>query len=442
MLDRPIRLFVLVSMGSGIVYLACVFIVLNNPIFHRAFLLIVGTGFVMRIISATSDPILEDDFYRYLWDGGVTASGHNPYQYAPDDVFFFHEPLNIPISLHALSEEAGVVANRVNHSDLGTIYPPVSQGAFAIAHWIKPWGTHSWRAVLFLSDCLAVFILLKLLARANLPRHYVAVYWLNPLLIKETYNSLHMDLLAVPFLLLTMYWVSTNRHLKAGAAAVAAIGCKLWPLILVPTLLRHSPPPRKKLIITITMSALLLIAVSWPMFSAVQSGSSSGFYAYGERWEMNDALFMVFDWMVQTIASPFNATTATTDWIVRLVIGGLLLAWTFWNIRTQSRTIPELANRWVLITGALFMLSPTQFPWYYIWILPWLSIAPRYSLLILTAMLPIYYLKFYYQAIDQVDFFHTRLVWLEYAPTIGLIIWEFYQYQKRNTTTTLDQHAK
>lgn len=441
MLERPIRLYVTISAISGLVYLGGVYIVLGKPLPRRWIYFILGTGLFMRLILFFSQPILEDDFYRYLWDGGVTASGHNPYQYTPDDIFHFHEPLGIPPALHNLSDEAGIVATRVNHSELGTIYPPLTQGAFAIAHWILPWSVHSWRGVLLVFDCMAAFLLLKILLRAGLPQQYLAIYWINPLLLKETYNSLHMDVILIPFLLMTLYWVSANKHLRAGIAMVVAIGCKLWPLILIPTLIRHQTPAFKKLVIAISCSAFLLLVIGWPMLAAVQSGSSSGFYAYGERWEMNDALFMFFDWTIQTLAVPFDASKNTTDWIVRAVVGGLLLTWTLWNVRTQSATVPELANRWVLITGALFMLSPTQFPWYYVWILPWITIAPRYSMLILTVMLPMYYLKFYYQAIDHVDFFHNRLVWVEYAPTLGLIIWEFYLYRKKNTIA-LEAHAK
>ena len=38
-----------------------------------------------RGILAFKAPILEDDYYRYLWDGQVFLSGINPYQFAPLD---------------------------------------------------------------------------------------------------------------------------------------------------------------------------------------------------------------------------------------------------------------------------------------------------------------------------------------------------------------------
>jgi len=438
MLGRPIRTFVAVSMLAGLFYLACVHLILKKNLSRDWVLALISVGFVMRLVSFFSNPILEDDFYRYLWDGGVTASGHNPYQYIPDDVFYFHEPMAVPSELVTLADESGNVAVRVNHSDLGTIYPPVAQGAFATAYLISPWNTMAWRAVLFFCDVTVVFLLFRLLMNAGLSPQYLGIYLLNPLVIKETYNSLHMDLLVIPFLLFAILRITSNGHVRAGFAVAAAIGCKLWPLILVPTLYRHRPPSFKKLVMVTVCSAIVLILWAWPMLAAVQSGSSSGFFAYGDRWEMNDALFMVFDWIIQTVSGPLGASKNNTDWMVRVTIALLLIAWTLWHCRTESKTIPDLANRWVLIIGALFLLSPTQFPWYFIWVLPFLTLAPRYSFLVLTAMLPMYYLKFYYNAVGDVDFFHNRLVWLEYAPTFGLILWEFFQYRKTESA----HHAK
>ncbi len=40
-------------------------------------------GGVSRLALLFSTPILETDFYRYLWDGAVTATGHDPYRISP-----------------------------------------------------------------------------------------------------------------------------------------------------------------------------------------------------------------------------------------------------------------------------------------------------------------------------------------------------------------------
>ncbi len=54
----------------------------NNKLWFGA---IIGVGLLSRLILIPSQPVLEDDYYRYLWDGAVTAHGYNPYVYSPLD---------------------------------------------------------------------------------------------------------------------------------------------------------------------------------------------------------------------------------------------------------------------------------------------------------------------------------------------------------------------
>ena len=59
---------------------------------------------------------------------------------------------------------------------------------------------------------------------------------------------------------------------------------------------------------------------------------------------------------------------------------------------------------WVLIIlgsifavlGALFILSPVGFPWYFVWCVPLLPFARRKSWYLLTGLLFVYYLRFWF----------------------------------------------
>jgi len=72
-------------------------------------------------------PILEDDYYRYLWDGAVTANALNPYAYSPQQVL---KGTDIPVELTQLAEESGEVIHSINHPEIRTIYPPIAQAFF------------------------------------------------------------------------------------------------------------------------------------------------------------------------------------------------------------------------------------------------------------------------------------------------------------------------
>ena len=44
---------------------------------------IMGLALVLRLVAVQADPLLEDDHYRYLWDGHRTLTALDPYRLAP-----------------------------------------------------------------------------------------------------------------------------------------------------------------------------------------------------------------------------------------------------------------------------------------------------------------------------------------------------------------------
>jgi hypothetical protein len=88
---------------------------------------------------------------------------------------------------------------RVPYPDIQTIYPPVTQLFFFIHHVLAPWDLDVWRAMLLI-DAPTLLLLLKLLTALKKSRALVMIYGLNPLLITETMNAGHMDVLLLPFL--------------------------------------------------------------------------------------------------------------------------------------------------------------------------------------------------------------------------------------------------
>jgi len=73
--QRPIVLCVCIGMIAGVLYLFAALVVRNIPCSKTLLAWAIAAGFIMRAVLMNSTPILEDDYYRYLWDGAVTASG-------------------------------------------------------------------------------------------------------------------------------------------------------------------------------------------------------------------------------------------------------------------------------------------------------------------------------------------------------------------------------
>ena len=418
MLERPHLLLVAILMAMGVAYLVAAHaLVQSRNLNLNVAIIIVLVGLFMRAAMAFSTPVQEDDFYRYLWDGALTANVHNPYGILPHD-------LGEDESLAALAMESGSVHARVNHGELGTIYPPTAQGAFALAHLLKPWSLAAWRTVLFGFDLATALLVLLALRQAALPLAWVGIYWWNPILVKETFNSLHMDIVVLPCALLAMLCASASRPGRAVFALVLAIGAKVWPVILAPLMFRAIRTTPRHWMVAGIIALLLTIAMVIPVLDTLSLGEHSGFRAYGEHWEMNDALFMIFAKSSEFTTNLLNFEESVARIVARVVAFLLLLAWTLHWSRSPVADSRDLAGRIVLVMAALFMLSPTQYPWYYVWIVPFLALSPRPSMLVLSAMLPMYYLKFYFDARDNVHLFHNGLVWLEYAPVFALAVWE------------------
>ena len=142
----------------------------------------------------SSTPILEVDFNRYLWDGAVTANGLNPYKYSPYEIQNTEKtPGEIPQDYLELARESNGILGKINHSDLKTVYPPVTQIAFALAHMISPWDIIAWRFILLAVDVITLFLLFKIFRQLNLSVFWLIIYWWNPLLIKEIFNSFRKE---------------------------------------------------------------------------------------------------------------------------------------------------------------------------------------------------------------------------------------------------------
>jgi hypothetical protein len=241
--------------------------------------------------------------------------------------------------------------------------------------------------------------------------------------VKEIFNSAHMDALVFPFVLAAVLWAIKERTLPAAGSLALAAGVKIWPIVLLPFILRPALAAPRRLIAGLITFGLLLGGIMLPVYAA-GLGRDSGFVAYGRYWEMNDALYMLFLWGVEGCRAAVGFAAGNDQLIARAVVLGVLAAIVALLVRDRPPTPEAFCQRCGLAVAALFLLSPTQFPWYYTWMIPLLALRPRGSLLLLTVLLPIYYLRFAFKARGQVDIFDYGVVWLEYVPVWALFVAE------------------
>ena len=136
------------------------------------------------------------------------------------------------------------------------------------------------------------------------------------------------------------------------------------------------------------------------------------------------------------ISSPICQDGLNAQAVTRVLVACLLMAWTLWVVKVDDHDPQEINRRFLLVTAALFLLSPTQFPWYSLWMLPFLALHPKFSLLALSALLPLYYFRTYLEARALVKVYDHGVVWLEYAPVWYLLIREWSRGCKKRILKT------
>jgi hypothetical protein len=330
----------------------------------------------------------------------------------------------VPPQVHQLATDSGNIIQRINHASLATCYPPVAELLFAAAHLVGPWSLTAWRIVLLAFDAVTLALLCAILRQLGRSPMYVAAYWWCPLAVKEGFNSAHMDITILPFVLGALWLSLRSERVRDRIAASGllgiAVGIKFWPIVLAPMLFRPVVRKASSLIPALAVFGGLLGLQFLALMPSLGMGAESGVLAYGQQWEMNDALFMTLLWMVRRV--PWVAEHAA--FITRGIVASILGLVIFVAIYQEKKTPEEWYRRALWIVAAVFLLSPTQFPWYYLWVLPLLVISPRPSLLLLAALLPIYYLRFHFKALDQVDTFDHGIVWVEFVPVWCLLLAE------------------
>jgi hypothetical protein len=139
---------------------------------------------------------------------------------------------------------------------------------------------------------------------------------------------------------------------------------------------------------------------------------------------MNDGLFTLIvtamGGLIEVVGGDGERAQMATRILVAAAVGSAAL-WASWR---PIRSSMDLCQRCLAVLAAMFLLGPTQYPWYSIWMLPFLAVSPRLPLLLLSALLPLYYLRFPFKDRGLEAWFDYGVVWLEYLPVWVVLAWE------------------
>jgi hypothetical protein len=212
---------------------------------------------------------------------------------------------------------------------------------------------------------------------------------------------------------------------------------------------------------------------------------SESLRAFLSRWEMNDFLFLIMienlrpsaelppeqiawfavtpdswrQYLVDKVATLAHWPLERVPFLLtRLLLGGVfivvLVLLALWA-EARPSTVPgnepsqrepdetSLINRWLAATFLtlvwLWLLLPTQNPWYLTWSLPFLPFARSRAWLVLSGLAFVYYLRFWMAAqfpspllgtpYPGAQFFDFIVTWFEFAPWLAwLLITQFNRW--------------
>ena len=386
---------------------------------------IVAAGLAARLVLFASEPMLEDDYQRYLWDGAVTASGHNPYAMSPQEARAQSD------ALRELARDGGEVVRRINHPELRTVYPPVTQAAFALAYLVGPWSLAAWRSVILLFDLATLALIVLLLREAGRSPLWSALYWWNPIVIKELFNSAHMEAVVLPFVLLALWLALRRRPLASVSSLAFAVGAKLWPALLLPLLVRsYGQADRRMFVNAVVLFAAIVAALMLPLWLGGLD-RQSGFAAYFSSWQTGSALFPALDRATAAVLSWLALPSEMSGLLARGIVALCLVVVTVLVSLKPIANADDLLGRASLVVAGLVLLSPAQFPWYAVWFAPFLAFRPWAGFLLLAATFPLYYLDFYFINRSRPEVFTGAIVWIIWVPVWLALAFEAARSRRR-----------
>jgi alpha-1,6-mannosyltransferase len=300
--------------------------------------------------------LFDDDVWRYLWDGHVWTHHGNPYAFAPNDPALdrFADEDNRDLTDHRPIWND--VRDNIPESDVHTIYPPLGQGVFRLAHDIAPGSVLVLKSSMVIMDLLAAVFLAFALAAAGLPVEWVLLYAWNPLVIKAFAASGHSDAIAVAAIAALAYFLLKGAKFAAGASFALAVLAKLIPIVLFPFVARRIGWRN-------SIVALLMIFLGYVPFLGAGRSLFAGVSSYARFWQFNSGPFALVQW----IAGAFRPDPSRDARLFMLFAVACVIAWLTWRDDGSNDSLLQNA---ALSLGAFIVLSPAVMPWYLTLVLP------------------------------------------------------------------------
>ena len=394
---KPIIIYTTVYISSSIIYLLLCWQFLKFNIPQKYISVLIGLGIIIRIFFVFVHPIGSDDYYRYLWDGKVQASGINPYRYAPADT-----ALN---NIHS-----DILPKNVNFPVMKTIYPPLSQIIFFFAYLIGGESFIGLKILLLIFDLFTIYGIYLIIKKLNLPNKNILFYTLCTLPLFQFFIDAHVDGFGLTFLIFSIYFYLSNKKIISLLFLSASICIKPLGFILVPILFFQEKSWKNK--IKIAAIPVLICAFTYLPF-AFTGSPFQALMQFTENWMFNGVVFDILDTFIKN-----NQLTR--------IICGLFYLIIYLAIIISKK---EFLSKLFLSLFLLYIFSPVVHPWYLSWLAILLPFIPKWSGILYVALISLTSFTVLNYQLNGIWNEYTLVLLFEYAPVIILFLFELI---KRN----------
>jgi alpha-1,6-mannosyltransferase len=318
---------------AGIAYLLAIREFFATPTFARRVVFIgLLLAAVWHIEFLRVPAGVDDDIHRYVWDGRLQRLGYNPYLVVPSD----------PAAKGLHTPET----RTLNNPDLPSPYPPGAQLFFRAVTAIQE-STFALKIALVFCEFAIVFVLLDVLRRNRQGAHLILAYAWSPLLAIEVAGSGHIDIVGALLLLVSAAALGRRWRATAAVGFGLAVAVKLLPIVLLPLYWKRVRVRDAALAATVVG----LLYLPFLNHGRIPIGSLG---TYVQHWRFNGPVFAMLD---RVVPPQLLAGLA--------VLVGLVTA--AWLRSTAPEWSPDIFA-WPM--AASLLCAPAVFPWYLLWLLP------------------------------------------------------------------------
>ena len=334
-----------------------------------------------RIPFLITPPGSDDDIHRYLWDGRVQRLGYNPYTVIPADpaLAALHTP-----------ETRGL-----NNPEVPSPYPAGAQlffrGVTAISESI-----FAFKLAFVACDLAIVLVLLDMLRRAGQKQHWILAYAWHPLVATNVVGSGHIDILGALLLLVSTAALARRWRMIAATVFALAVAVKFLPLVLAPLYWR-------RLRIRDALAAALVFGLLYLPFLEHGRIPIGSLGTYVQRFRFNDPVFAT----LARVASP------------QIVVGLAVLAGLVTAAWLRSKPPGCCADKWAWPMAASLACAPVVYPWYLLWLLPFLRSTSTLPLIIWTVSILATYIVWHLRSLGHEWQVPAWVLLLEYG-SVGI----------------------